>query len=167
MCNFHSVHAQTIDWVSDMNFGLLDFGQTYNARIQLGTNGNLSVVGTGIAAGGGETAGRVRITLPDTGIVDIKCSSQAQLYDATATTLTVENIQISVGSGTGFGTGLLCGGTGMGDPVVTSIDMSAIPDPEVFIGGEIVINAPITLPNDHVYNTSGGGVPVTISVVVQ
>jgi hypothetical protein len=161
------VQAQVIDLISGINFGSLDFAQTYNTHIQLGTNGNLNISGSGVASGGGEVAGHVRITLPDTGIIEIKCTSQAQLFDVLATPLTIDNIEISVGSGVNFGSAAPCNGVGAGDAVATTIDMDVIPDPDIFIGGEIMILSPVTLPSDHVYNTTGGGTPITLSVVVQ
>ena len=159
--------AQTIESVSDINFGSYDFSTTYNVQIQLGTDGNASVIGTGVAFNGGETAGQIRITSPDTGIVEIKCTTTAQLTDPTATSLTIENIEIAVNTGVSFGNGNACHGIGGGDSIAATIDMDAIPDPNVYIGGEISIPSPITLPADHIYNTTGTGTPVTLSIVIQ
>lgn len=164
---FSVSNAQVIDLVSGANFGSLDFSQNYNATVQLATNGTINVTGSGVVANGGEAAGHIRITAPDTGIIEVKCVAQAQLFDASATSIDIENIEISVNSGVPFGNGLPCGGIGAGDPVATTIDMDALPDPNVFVGGEISISSPITLPTDRVYNTTGGGVPITFSIVVQ
>lgn len=161
------VHAQTINSISPVDFGSVDFAATYNARIRLGTDGNVQISGFGMTSNGGETAGHVRITLPDTGIVEVKCVTSALLTDPTATSLTIENIEIAVTTGVAFGSGISCQGIGGGDAVTTTIDMDALPDPDIFIGGEIVISTPITLPTDHVYNTTGSGTPITLSVVVQ
>lgn len=159
--------AQVINLISSVDFGSVDFAATYNARIRLGTDGNVSISGFGMTSNGGGTAGHIRITLPNTGIVEVKCVTSALLSDATATDLTIENIEIAVTTGVAFGSGISCQGTGGGDSVTTTIDMDAIPDPNVFIGGEIVISTPITLPTDHVYNTTGSGTPIMLSVVVQ
>ena len=161
------VRAQVINFISSVDFGSVDFAATYNARIRLGTDGNVQISGFGMTSNGGETAGHVRITLPDTGIVEVKCVTSALLTDPTATSLTIENIEIAVTTGVAFGSGIDCQGIGGGDAVTTTIDMDALPDPDVFIGGEIVISTPITLPTDHVYNTTGSGTPITLSVVVQ
>lgn len=161
------VRAQVVNNISDLGFGSFDFDTTYNATIQLATNGSLNIIGSGIVSNGGETAGQIRITSPDTGLVDIKCSSSAVLSDPTATDLTISSIEISVNSGVSFGSGDACNGVGAGDAVAVTVDMDALPDPNIFIGGEIVINSAITLPTDHTYSSSGAGTPVTLSVVVQ
>lgn len=166
LCPF-AVRAQVIDSVSDLAFGSFDFDTSYNATIQLATNGTLNISGSGIISNGGESVGQIRITSPDSGLVDVKCSSTAVLSDATATDLTISSIEIAVNSGVALGLADSCNGTGGGDGVAVTIDMDALPDPNVYIGGQIVINSAVTLPTDHTYSTSGGGSPVTISVVVQ
>ena len=163
----YPLFAQTVSVISDMDFGQYDFAETFNVRLQLGTDGNAQVVGSGVSFGGGERAGQIRITTPDTGIVEIKCSNTAELYDASATTLTIENIEISVNVGVAFGSGSACNGLGAGDAVATTIDMDAIPDPDVYIGGEVIISSPVTLPSDQGYSTTGSGTPMMLSIVVQ
>ncbi len=162
-----NVMAQAMDSISDINFGSYDFSGSYNVQIQLGTDGNAAVIGTGVAFNGGETAGQIRITSPDTGIVEVKCTTTAQLTDPTATSLTIENIEIAVNTGVSFGNGSACQGIGGGDGIATTIDMDALPDPNVYIGGEISIPGTITLPTDHVYNSTGTGTPVTLSIIIQ
>tara|TARA_R110001592_G_scaffold29350_17_gene106735 strand:+ start:2006 stop:2557 length:552 start_codon:yes stop_codon:yes gene_type:complete len=159
--------AQTINTVSGINFGAYDFATTFNVRIQLGTDGNASLTGSGASFQGGEAAGHIRITSPDTGIIEIKCTTTAQLFDPTATTLTIENIEISVNTGAPFGDGNACNGLGGGDATAATIDMDALPDPDVFIGGEITLSSPITLPADHSYSTTGSGTPIMLSIVIQ
>lgn len=162
-----NVMAQVIESVSDINFGSYDFSSSYNVQIQLGTDGNASVIGTGVSFNGGESAGQIRITSPDTGIVEIKCGATAQLTDPTATSLTIENIEIAINTGVSFGNGSACHGVGGGDAIAAIIDIDAIPDPNVYIGGEISISGAITLPTDHVYNSTGTGTPVALSIVIQ
>lgn len=159
--------AQVIESVSGVDFGSYDFSTSYNVKIQLGTDGNAALIGSGVASNGGEAAGQIRITSPDTGIVEIKCAATAQLTDPTATSLTIENIEIAVNTGVVFGNGDACQGIGGGDGIAATIDMDAIPDPNVYIGGEIVISGAITLPTDHVYNTTGTGTPIVLSIVIQ
>ena len=161
------IRAQVIQSISDMDFGSYDFSTSYSVQFQLGTNGNLNVVGTGVVFNGGESAGQIRITSPDTGIIEIKCTNIAELTDPTATSLAIQNIEIAVNTGVPFGSGNTCDGIGAGDNIATTIDMDANPDPDVYIGGQVIILSPITLPTDHVYNTSGTGTPITMSVVIQ
>ncbi len=159
--------AQTIDSVSDLGFGSFDFDTSYNATIQLATNGDLGIVGSGIVSNGGESVGHIRITLPDTGLVNVKCSSTGVLAGAGASSLTISNVEIAVNAGTNFGSANPCNGVGAGDGVAVIVDMDALPDPDIYIGGEIVINSAITLPSDRNYSTGGAGSPITFSVVVQ
>lgn len=161
------IYAQVVDTLSSVQFGSFDFDTSYNAAIQLATNGNLGVVGSGIVSNGGEAVGHLRITSPDTGLVDIKCSSTAVLSDPTATDLTIDSIEIAVNTGVVFGNGNSCNGVGAGDSVAVTVDMDALPDPDIYIGGQIVINGAITLPTDQTYSTSGAGTPISFSVVVQ
>ncbi len=166
LCPF-GVRAQVVNTISDLGFGSFDFDTSYNATIQLATNGTLNISGSGIISNGGETVGQIRITSPDTGLVDVKCTSTAVLSDPTATDLTISSIEIAVNAGVALGAGDACNGIGGGDAVAVTIDMDALPDPDVYVGGQIVINSAITLPTDHTYSTSGAGTPITISVVVQ
>lgn len=161
------VQAQTINNIADLAFGSFDFDTSYNATIQLATNGSLNIVGSGIISNGGENAGQIRITLPDSGLVDVKCASSAVLSDPSATDLVIDNIEISVNNGVAYGAGNACNGIGAGDAVAVTVDMDALPDPDIYIGGRIVINSAITLPTDHTYSSSGSGTPVRFSIVVQ
>ncbi|MGH1457076.1 MAG: hypothetical protein ACRBDI_09865 [Alphaproteobacteria bacterium] len=160
-------YAQTIDNISGLGLGSFDFDTAYNATIRLATNGDLGIVGSGIVSNGGEVVGHIRITLPDTGLVDVKCSSTAILAGSGATDLTISNIEIAVNMGTTFGSANACNGVGGGDGVAVTVDMDALPDPNIYIGGEVVINSAITLPSDRAYSTGGAGTPITFSVVVQ
>lgn len=162
-----ATQAQVLDSVSDLAFGSFDFNTAYNATIQMATNGNLSVSGSGVTSNGGEAAGHIRITSPDTGIVDVKCVQTAVLSDATATDITIESIEIAVDAGVAFGAGNACNGVGGGDAVVVSVDMVAFPDADIYIGGEINVATPMTLPTDKTYSTGGAGTPIMLSIVVQ
>lgn len=104
---------------------------------------------------------------PATGIIEIRCATTAVLADPTATSLTIENIEVAVNTGTTFGSGSACNGSGGADPVATTVDLDALPTPNIFIGGEIMFSGPITLPTDKTYSTSGSGTPIRVSIVVQ
>lgn len=161
------VRAQTIDNVSDVAFGDFDFDTSFNATVQLGTNAGLSVSGSGVVSNGGEAVGHLRITTPDTGIVDVKCTQTAVLSDVTATDITIENIEIALDVGVAFGAASACQGVGGGDAVAVSVDMVAFPDADLYIGGEFSVTSPMSLPIDHTYATSGTGTPIMLSIVVQ
>lgn len=157
----------TISSISDMDFGLIEFAASHNGSIRLGTNGDVTVTGSGMVSDMSGAAGQVRVLTPNTGLVEVKCSTSGQLFDATATTLTITNIEIAVNTGVAFSSGIACDGTNPADSVVTVLDMDVLSDPDIFLGGDISVSGPLTLPTDKVYSTSGGGTPVTISLVVQ
>tara|TARA_B100001989_G_scaffold249166_1_gene223995 strand:+ start:6995 stop:7591 length:597 start_codon:yes stop_codon:yes gene_type:complete len=152
---------------ANINFGTVDFDTTYNGNIQLGTDGNVQTTGFGLVARDNGNAGAIQVTSPDTGILELKCSSTAQLTDPTATDLDIVNVEIAVNTGVAFSSGVDCNGVGGGDAVATTLDMDALGDPNIFIGGEIAITGAITLPSDRVYNTTGSGTPIQLSIVVQ
>lgn len=161
------VTAQVFGSVTEMNFGSYEFSTSYNVQMQLGTDGNLSFSGSGATFNGGEAAGSFRITSPDTGTIEVRCAVAAELADPTATSLTIENIELAVDSGVSFGSGFSCHGAAGGDSVAMTIEMDTTLDPTVYIGGEIFISSAITLPSDHVYSTSGTGTPVVFSITIQ
>ncbi len=159
--------GQTVNTIANMNFGSVTFAPTYNARIQLGTDGNVQISGSGIVTNGGENAGQVRVVLPDSGIIHVKCAKQASLKAPSASTLQIQNIEIAVNSGVNFGSGSTCNGVASGDSAALTVDLVAVPDPNILIGGEIVISSPIVLSGTASYSTSGSGTPVRLSIVVQ
>ena len=159
--------AQVVNTLSSVDFGSFDFATNYNGRIQLGTNGNVQTTGFGISSNGGETAGHLQVTAPGTGIIDIKCATTATLADPVGTDLTIVNIEIAVNTGVAFGSANACNGLGGGDAIAATIDLDALPTPNIYIGGEIVISTPITLPTDKMYSTTGAGTPIMLSIVTQ
>ena len=163
-----SVYAQVvINTTANIDFGRVDFAASHNGNIRLGTNGNVSTTGFGLASRNDGNAGSARVTSPDTGILEVKCSATGELVDPVATNLNITNVEIAINTGVNFGSGIACGGTQPADPVVTTLDMDALGDPDILIGGEIAVSGPITLPPDKVYSTSGGGTPIGLSIVVQ
>ena len=162
-----SAYAQTVNTISGVAFGSYEFGPTFNGSIQLGTDGNATTTGFGITDFGGEIAGQVQVTAPLTGLIDVKCAATATLADPTASSLTIQNIEIAVNAGVGFSSGIACQGVGGGDPIATTIDLDATPSPNIYIGGEIMMVSPLTLPTDHTYDTGGAGTPIMLSIVTQ
>lgn len=161
------VVAQTIDNLSSLDFGSFDFALSHNVTIQLATNGSLSVIGSGAVSNGGESVGHIRITSPDTGLLNIKCSATAVLSDPTAVDLTIDQIEMAVNTGTSFGNAFACHGTGAGAAPAVIIDVSALNDPDIYIGGQVVVNNVSSFPSDRTYSTVGAGSPISFSIVVQ
>lgn len=167
-CFIHETYAQIV--TSDntsISFGTIDFADTHNGNIQLGTDGQVNATGYGLSARNNGNAGSIKITEPNTGIIDVKCASSAQLIDSVAPSLDIQNIEIAINTGVSFGNGIACQGLLPANPVTTTIDMDALPDPDILVGGEVVINNISPLPTDRVYSTSGGGSAIRLSITIQ
>jgi len=165
---FTPVHAQVvINTTANMDFGRVDFAAAHNGRIQLGTDGNVQTTGFGLSARNNGNAAVAQVTLPNSGILEVKCGATGVLVDPVGTDLTISNIEIAVNTGVAFGSGIPCDGVLPADSVVMTLDMDALNDPNVLFGGEIVVVGPITLPSDKTYVTSGTGSPIQLSIVVQ
>ncbi len=163
-----SSYAQvSVSSLTDMDFGAIDFAGAYSGSIRLGTNGDVTVTGFGLVVANEGNAGSIRIDTPDTGIVEVKCTTTGELVGASATSLTITNVEIAMNSGTVFGAASQCVGTGAGDASAIDVDMDAFPDAIILIGGEISILGLISLPSDRHYNTGGSGTPISLSLVVQ
>jgi len=152
---------------ANIDFGRIDFADSHNGRVQLGSNGNVSATGFGIAPRNNGNAGLVRITSPDTGTLEVKCSSSGVLSDASASDLNIVNVEIAVNVGVSFGSGIACAGVLPADPLTTTLDMDALGDPEILIGGEVPINNIGSFPADREYNSGDGGSDIRLSITVQ
>lgn len=163
-----TTRAQTISTLSGLDFGDFDFATTYSGAIQLATNSTLNTTGSGISYNGGAARGHIRVTAPVTGIIDIKCTTTAQMVSPPdADPFDIDQIELAVTTGVAFGSGDTCNGLGGGDAVATTIDLDANPTPDIYIGARINIPTPITLPASHSYTTTGTGTPVMLSIVIQ
>ena len=163
------VHAQlVINNASDLNFGTIAFDTNYSGNLRLGTNGNLEVQGTGMVSFDDTQSGHIIITSPDTGLAELKCDASGQMSASGATTLTVEDIEVTIDTRQTFGNGSLCQGVTGTSPVALLIDLAASQDPDIYIGGRINIPTNATLPSGSAYSTSsGGGQPITLSITLQ
>lgn len=157
----------SVSSLSDMDFGAIDFAGAYSGSIRLGTNGDVTVTGFGLVVANSGSAGSIRIDTPDTGIVEVKCTTTGEMVGAGATSLTISSVEIAMNSGAAFGGASLCQGIGAGDSSAIDVDMDSFPDAIILIGGEISIPGAITLPSDRHYNTTGSGSPISLSLVVQ
>lgn len=156
----------TLNGLADMDFGNVDFAATYSGSVQLGTNGTVQTTGFGISSTDNGNAGQVRVTFPDTGIVELKCAQTAQMISPPATALNITNMEVAVNTGVAFSNGTACQGTAGADPVTLTLNMAILGDPDIFIGGEISIPGPISISGLQNYSSSGG-TPIRLSFVVQ
>ena len=152
---------------SDVTFGSIAFSTSYSGSLRLGTDGNLTIIGSGMVSSNDSQAGHVIITSPDSGIVEIKCRATGQMIAPGATTLDIVDTEISVDTPQVFGSGDACGGTTGASPVAATVNLATNPDPDIFIGGRINIPGPITLPGNVSYSSIGGGQAITLSFTLQ
>jgi hypothetical protein len=142
-----------------------DGTQTTADAVQLGTDGNITIVGTALNAGSGQVPGGVTIAGTSGVSVDITCSQNATLSNLSdhSDLLTMDVVQITMNTGTAYGSpGATCDGTG-GTPL--NYTLTATPaNNKVLIGGELVATA--TLKGENYSTANGGGSsPVTLQVV--
>jgi len=162
-------NAQQMSLVTnaDMNFGIIEFDSSYNGVVSLGTNGNLVVTGTGLIGSGVTSAGDVKL-MAATGVIEVRCSDSALLKEVRGAKLFIDNIEVSINNGVSHGSGTTCLGNKGRSPITALLDMSVTPNPNILIGGQVIITQ-----NDSLYDTGnystqlGGAKPVELSFVFQ
>lgn len=156
---------------SNINFGIIEYQTTHSGNISIGTNGAVTLTGSGLMYDTGATPGRISVTpSPATGVLIIKCDSTAKLKSNTGNTiLNMNNIQVSVNSGVAYGSGSLCQGIKNSDPAATTVNLASSPAPIIYIGGNLVIpsNALTSAAATSYSSTNSGGKAVTVRVIYQ
>ena len=153
--------------VSDMEFGVLEYDATYNGQVRLGTDGNLTTTGTGLAISGTGRAGQVSWTATPADVVEVKCRRNARMFTPTGERLNVNRTEASIDVGVPFGSGTRCDNLGGARTPVAVIDMAVNPNPTVFIGGRIRINAGAGLVSGTYSTTNAGGRVMRVRVIFQ
>lgn len=157
----------TLNKNSDMHFGKVEYSSAHNGAVRLGTNGNINVIGSGLVYVSGGAAANVSVTAGNSDVIEIKCDTSGTLTpDGGGSELSIENIEVAINSGTAFGSGQECHGTGGADQPATTVDLSVTSNPTILIGGEVVI--PANELSALEYSTgNAGGSPITLSVIFQ
>lgn len=162
-----SAFAQiAVESVSDIGFGGIIFTQDHSATLRLGTNGSLSVSGTGIETSGTSSAGEISITSEDAGTVEIRCSSSGALASVGEDSIQMGGAEVSVNTGRAFGSGEACSGVNASLPAV-SYSLSASVPATVLIGVELdLVNGHLSGSGEYSSGVAGGS-PIEIDVVFQ
>lgn len=157
----------TLNKNSDMHFGKVEYSSSHNGAVRLGTNGNVSVIGSGLVYVSGGNAANVSVTAGNSDVIEIKCDTSGTLTpDGGGSELTIENTEVAINSGTAFGSGQECHGIGGADQPAATVDLSVTANPTILIGGEVVI--PANELSALEYSTgNAGGSPITLSVTFQ
>lgn len=154
----------------DMDFtpsaGHIDFYGTPDPTVDfvtMGTDGAVAAVGTILqpsAAVG--TPGSIDIVSDGVSLVNITCTATAVLAEAGAKTMNVDQLQISMNTGTAFASpGYVCAGLASGSPLsyqLTGTD-------KIILGGRLV--GPADVITALYSSTLTGGTPATVEVVYQ
>jgi len=149
----------------DMDFGQTDYSGGALGSINMGTNGNISYVGSFSGDGIG-TAGQFLMTLifgTNNG-VSIACDTNATLTNGAGASVSLTNIEFVVGSGnrTGYGSGTLC--QGLGTTISPIAVTGGTSNRTVYIGGSLNISSPIPVAGDYSTANSGGN-PMTFVIL--
>ena len=150
---------------AEISLGIIEFGPTHNGTLRLGTDGSLTVAGSGLAASGIAGAGSITVTSPASGIVEVKCDPGGILRLGNLK-LDIVDAEIAVDVGLPFGAGATCHGTRKNDPVAATVDLGLTPGPSILIGGRVDISAN-ELTSGTYETSSSGGRAVTLQVLLQ
>ncbi len=132
--------------------------------VTMGTNGaltaNTSVFEPTNTTG---TPGSVDFTGDINSSVNISCTSSAVMAETVSnTTITVDQLELQMNTGTAFGVGSPYSCAGLG---TTPLSYAVLPSNQILLGGRLVGNATI---ETAVYSSAvAGGTPATIRVVYQ
>jgi len=163
-----SAHTQIVlSKVSDIDFGVLEYDATYNGQVRLGTNGALTVTGTGLAISGTGVPGQVSIAATPADVVEVKCRRNVRLRSSTGDALTINRTEAAIDTGVPFNSGTRCDNLGGGRAPVAVIDIAANPNPTVLIGGRIRINAGANLISGEYNSINSGGRAMRVRVIFQ
>lgn len=157
----------TVNSSADMDFGTVEYSSIHSGTVRLGTNGSTSITGAGLVYVQGGSAGNVSISAGNSGILEIKCETSGTLPPlGGGSSITLANTEISVNTGTNFGSGQECNGIGAGDSPAATVDLSSSPDPNIFVGGEIIIPSNALTSTNYSSNNAGGS-PITLRITFQ
>ena len=154
----------TLSKNSDMSFGFLDYDGTHNGNLQLGTNGAITVNGTGMTSDNNTAAGSITVTSAS-GVVEVRCTDTGKLRNAN-NTLDLLNAEAAINSGAPFGGGTTCQGNRKNSTPVAVVDLSSTPNPVVLIGAQMDIPAG-SLVSGSYSSATGGGQAITVTITFQ
>ncbi len=165
VCN--GVIAQvSMSTMADMNFGAIMFTQNHSGVLQLGTNGNVTVIGYGLEHSGMTSAGEININSEDAGTAEMRCSTEGNLSFLGATEdLPLRKVEVSTNTSKPFGSADACKGINFHQPTLL-LDMAGSSNTKLFIGAELDLSNS-KLQHSGEYSTIQGGSPISIDIVFQ
>ena len=166
-------HAQIVlNSTSDISFGTIEYQTSHAGTISIGTNGALTITGTGMTYDSGSSPGQVTVNAtPSSGVIEIKCTDTAKLKATNGNnTLDVDSVEVTVNSVAVFGGGNACQGTRKKDPVASTFDITGVPTITIYLGGRVQIPSGALANGSSTDTYSGantGGKTVTLRVLFQ
>lgn len=153
--------AITLTEVSNLDFGTVDYAAVHSGSVILGTNGIVSVTGSGLTSKGSPTAGNIQFSGDGSSTVEIACENSAILSDGNGNALALSAVEFSTTGGQAAGAGTPCGGLGI---VSDTLDLAINPVATLLVGATLDAN----INSAANYTTAqAGGNPVTFRVVYQ
>lgn len=150
--------AISISDVQNIAVGEVDFLPVHEAVIQVGTDGEIKVVGSGLEISGGVSIGSVNISGDENSTIGISCETEGALANSDGESLPMNNTEISV-TPVAFGSGSKCLGLG-------NVSLNVSGDAVVLLGAEITI-AQSSLKEGFYDTALGNGAPITVEMVYQ
>lgn len=148
-----------------MDFDEIEYTGGATGQIRMGTNGNISYLGS-FSGNGIGTAGQFLVTSSfGVGLnVSVACDTSATLTNGSGNAVTLNNIEFVLGSGnrTSFGNGRACQGTAL--PILPLVITGGTATRTVYIGGQLNISSPIASAGGYSTANSGGS-PITFIVL--
>lgn len=155
--------AVTVNKVSDLDFGTIDFTASHIGNIQLGPDGNRALSGaTNLTLSGSGAAAQIDVT-SSSGTIDITCDATGIIDDGTQA-LSISTVVWDTSAATFGAAANTCAGLGTGAVSV------ATANPSIYIGAQLDIGTDELLASSGStpFNTSTGtGNPVTFRFVYQ
>jgi hypothetical protein len=156
---------------SDMDFGIIEYETSHYGQIQLGTNGSVTIIGTGLTYDSGAHPAQMTLTAnPASGVLEIKCEALGHVKNADGSvSLSISPTKISIGTGLPYASATECEGTDTGQSPAAVIDLSVTPTPIIYLGGSLIINTnELNNAGSTSYSSSNpSGGPIAIRVLYQ
>lgn len=124
-------------------------GTVFQTTVTTGTPGSVDITGDGVSA------------------VNITCTTQAVMAEPSATTITVDQLELTMDNPKPFQDAAAYACDGLGASSTTPFTPTLTGSNTLAMGGRLVGNATIRTGDYSTTNTGVGGVPATIQVVYQ
>lgn len=154
---------------ADMDWGSIEFDSGYRADLQMGTNGNLSVNGTGVVHYGASQPGIVTITGSTQETLEVRCRSTVKLNTGGGKEIKVTRSELAVDTPVAYGAGSRCNGIGNQKQPAAIVNVQAGQTRTIYVAGRLrVRDNQVTLSGTEQFKASfSGGRVQQVKVTIQ